>query len=143
MARKFLQSNQIFSCSLPCKCKTSDASSSNERSNSPLRSSNNEESGPANSTKISGCSHSRFCAIGGSTVIRYFNLKPPFEITACRNSPICFAAATLSVIGISKFSAVGSQLSVSAKRRQATKDSCQGIASAYRTVSKNPYRGWF
>jgi hypothetical protein len=24
-------------------------------------------------------------------------------MTACRNSPICFAAATLSVIGISKF----------------------------------------
>jgi hypothetical protein len=27
-------------------------------------------------------------------------LKPPLEMTACRNSPICLAAATLSVIGI-------------------------------------------
>jgi len=116
-ARKFLQSNQIFSCSLPCKCSTSDASSSNARSNSPPRSSNKTESGPANSTRISGCSHSRFCAIGGSTVIRYFSLKPPFEMTACRNSPICFAAATLSVIGISKFSAVSYQLSVFKRRR--------------------------
>src|SRR5580658_9371134 len=109
IARKFLQSNQIFSCSLPCRCRISDASSSNERSNSPPRSSNSAESGPANSTRISGCSHSRFCAIGGSTVIRYFSLKPPLEMTACRNSPICFAAAILSVIGISEFSAFGSE----------------------------------
>jgi hypothetical protein len=34
-------------------------------------------------------------------------LKPPWEMTACKNSPICFAAATLSVIGIGQFPALG------------------------------------
>jgi hypothetical protein len=61
---------------------------------------------------VSGCSHSRFCGMGGSTVMRYLSLKPPFEMTAWRNSPICLAADTLSVIGISQFSVLSCQFSV-------------------------------
>src|SRR4029077_6849817 len=107
-----MQSNEIFSCSLPDRRSISMASNSIERSNSAPRSSMSAESGPANSTRISGRSQSRSSGKGGSTVIRYFRRRPAFATTPRRNSLILFAAAILSGIGIeNQLSAFSRQLS--------------------------------
>src|SRR5436190_6279453 len=71
-----MQSKLIFSCSLPARRRVSMASSSIDRSSSAPRSSSSDESGPANSTRISGRSQSRSSETGGSTVMRYFTLSP-------------------------------------------------------------------
>src|SRR5579864_561602 len=70
---------------------------STARSISPLRSRSRLLSGPANSTRISGCS--RFSppgGMGGFTVIRYFSLNPPALIIMFRSDSIFLATATLS-----------------------------------------------
>src|SRR5882724_8495558 len=73
-------------------------SSSSERSNSAPRSRSSGESGPENSTRISGFSQSRLSARGGSTVMRYFSRKPPRVTIPPNNSLILLAAPTLSGI---------------------------------------------
>src|SRR5579871_101227 len=100
MERWLLQSKEIFSCSLPGKRSISMASNSIARRTSPPRSSKSEESGPANSTRISGRSQSRSSGSGGSTVILYFRRRPPCFTMPVKNSLILLAAAILSGIGI-------------------------------------------
>src|SRR5207237_9365758 len=57
-------------------------------------------SGPPSSIKISGRSHWRSSVNRGSTVMRYFSLKPPAASSSFSMSLILWAAATLSARGI-------------------------------------------
>src|SRR5216110_1843038 len=105
-----MQSKQTFSCSLPGKRSISIASNSMARSSSAPRPKSSGESGPENSTRISGRSQSRSSAIGGSTVMQYFNRSPPCLTIPDRSSLILFAAPILSgmAIGSSQLSALSS-----------------------------------
>ena len=101
-----MQSKQTFSCSLPGKRSISIASNSMARSSSAPRPKSSGESGPENSTRISGRSQSRSSAIGGSTVMRYFNRSPPCLTIPDRSSLILFAAPILSGMAIRQLSAL-------------------------------------
>src|SRR2546422_4437899 len=104
-----MQSKQTFSCSLPGKRSISIASNSMARSSSAPRPKSSGESGPENSTRISGRSQSRSSAVGGSTVMRYFNRSPPCLTIPDRSSLILFAAPILSGMATRQLLTISSQ----------------------------------
>src|SRR3954454_10207432 len=68
-----------------------------DRNSSAPRSNRSDESGPANSTRISGRSQSRSSAITGSTVMRYFSLSPACLTMPFRNPLSWFADSILFI----------------------------------------------